>query len=118
MLSLCKTKRYNIKLEKIELKKDYIKNRACYYFGDIIKLEDFDLDNPLLDKKSQENILIYDISYKILIDPKPFRIRFDKINGFLRIYDETRYLTLSGSGKYDATYNRIRYFISLKSGIT
>ena len=35
----------------------------CYYFYDIIKLEDFDLDNVLVDKKSHENILIYDISY-------------------------------------------------------
>ena len=35
----------------------------CYYFYDIIKLEDFDLDNVLIDKKSHENILIYEISY-------------------------------------------------------
>ena len=36
----------------------------CYYFDDIIKLENFDLDNVLIDEKSDENILIYDISYK------------------------------------------------------
>ena len=51
----------------------------CYYFDDIIKLEDLDLDNILIDEKSIENILIYDISYKTLIDPKPLRIRFFKI---------------------------------------
>ena len=34
---------------------------ACYYFDDIIKLEDFDIDNSLIDKKSQENIFISDI---------------------------------------------------------
>ena len=45
------------------------------------------------------------------------RIRFDKIDGFIRIYDGTRYLTLFGSGKYDAIYDKIRYLISLKSGI-
>ena len=45
----------------------------------------------LRDKKSHENILIYDISYKTLIGPKPLRIRFDKINGFIIIYDGTRY---------------------------
>ena len=38
-------------------------------------------------------------------------------DGFIRIYDGTRYLTLFGSEKY-AIYNRIRYLISLKSGIT
>ena len=41
-----------------------------------------------------------------------------KINGFIRIYNGTRYLTLFGSEKYDAIYNRIRYLISLTCGIT
>ena len=35
----------------------------CYYCDDIIKLEDFDLNSILIDKKSHENILIYNISY-------------------------------------------------------
>ena len=30
----------------------------------LIALEDFDLDNILIDEKSHENILIYNISYK------------------------------------------------------
>ena len=46
------------------------------------------------------------------------RIRFDKIDGFIRIYKGTRYLPLFGSEEYDAIYNRIRYLISLKSSIT
>ena len=87
-----------------------------YYFNSIVKLEDFDLGNISLGKKSHRNILIYDISYKTLIDSKPLRIRFDIINEFIRIYDGTRYLTLFGSEQYDAIYNRIR--LSLKSGIT
>ena len=62
--------------------------------------------------------MIYEISYKTLIGSKPLRIRFDKIDGFIRIYDRTRYLTLFGSEKYDPIYERIRYLISLKSGIT
>ena len=61
--------------------------------------------------------LIYDISYKTLIGPKPLRSRFDKIDGFIIIYDGTRYLVLFRSEKYDAIYNRIRYLISLKSDI-
>ena len=60
-----------------ELKKVCIKNRVRYYFDDMIKLEDFDLDNILIDEKSHENILIYDISYKHLIGSRPLRIRFD-----------------------------------------
>ena len=72
----------------------------------------------LIDKKSHENILIYDISYKTLIVSKRLRIRFDKIIGLIRIYDGTRYRTLFGSEKYNAIYTRIKYLISLKSSIT
>ena len=35
----------------------------------------------------------------IVILLKPLQIRFDKINGFVRTYDGTRYLTLFGSRK-------------------
>ena len=44
-------------------------------------------------------------------------IRFDKIDGFNRIYNGTRYLVLFDSEKYDAIYNKIRYLLSLKSSI-
>ena len=103
----------NDKLNEID-----IKNRTCYYFNDIIEIEDFDLDNILIGEKSYENILFYNISYKSLIDTKPLRIRFDKIDWFIRVYDGTRYLVLFGSEKYDFIYNRIRYFIRVKNGIS
>ena len=51
-----------------------------YYFDVIIKCEDFDFDNSLIDEKSYKNILIYDISYRTLIGAKPLRIRFDEID--------------------------------------
>ena len=89
-----------------------------YYFHDIIKLEDFELDNILVDEKPHENVLICDNSYETLIGPKPLQIEFDKIDRLIRIEDGTRYFTLFGSENYDAIYNRIRYFISLKSSIT
>ena len=57
-------------------------------------------------------------SYKTLIDPKTWRFRFDKIDGFIRIYDGTRYLTFFGSEKCDAIHGKIRYLISLKCSIT
>ena len=78
----------------------------------------FDLDNILKDEKSYKNILSYNISYKSLSDYKPFRIRVDKIDVFIRVYDGTRYLVLFGSEKYDSIYDRIRYLISVKSDIT
>ena len=95
-----------------------IKNRTCYYFDNIIKLEGFNVNNILIDKKLHENILIYGTSYKILIDPKPLHIRFDQIDGLIRIYDGAKYLTLFGLEEYEVVYDRIRYLISLKSGIT
>ena len=55
---------------------------------------------------------------KTLIGPKPLRIRFDKTDGFIRIYDGTRYLVLFGPEKYYAIYNRIRFLISVKGSIT
>ena len=87
MLSLCKTKRYNIKWEIINLTKFVLKIGTRNLFDNIIKLEDFDLDNILIDEKPHENISIYDLSYKTLIDSKPLCFRFDKLYGFIRIYD-------------------------------
>ena len=55
-----------------------VKNRTCYYFDEWIKLEDFEIDNILIDKKSQETILINGITYTILIGSKTLRIRFSR----------------------------------------
>ena len=53
-------------LENIKriLKNFVLKIVHVIVFDDIIKIEDFDLDNILLDEKSDKNILIYDVSYK------------------------------------------------------
>ena len=97
-----------------ELKDVIIKNRPCYYFEDVIKFEDFDLDNILIDEKLCENIIVYNISYKILIGDNSLRIRTDKIDGFIRVYDGTTYLVLFRTEKNDFSCNRI---IRAKSGI-
>ena len=73
-------------MQNNELKKVRIKSCTCYYFDDIIKLEDFDLDNILIN--------IYDISYKTLICSKSLRIKFDKIDGIIRIYSGSGFLIL------------------------
>ena len=65
-----------------------------------------------------ENILVYNILYKTSTGAKPLRIRFDKIDGFIRVYNGTRYLVLFEGEKYDFIYNRIRYLIGVKSGVT
>ena len=78
---------------KDELKEIDIKNCKCYYFDDIIRFWDRDIDfsDILLDEKlykeNNENISIHDISYKTSTGAKPLRIRFDKINRFIKIHD-------------------------------
>ena len=38
-------------------------------------------------KKLHENILVYNILYKSLIDSKPLDIKFNKIDGSIRVHD-------------------------------
>ena len=82
---------------KDELKEIDIKNRTCYYFDDMIRFWDryVEFRNILLDEKSYEtyeNILIYDISFKTSMCAKPFPIRFDKIDGFIKTHNGFRCL--------------------------
>ena len=51
-----------------------------------------------------------------MIGTKPLRIRFDKVDRFIRVYNGTRYLILFGTEKY-VIYDKIRYLISQQSGI-
>ena len=82
----------------------------------------FDFDNILLEQKlyekSFENISIYGISYKTFMDANSLHIVFDKVDGFIKVYDETRYLLLFGPKRYNVIYDRIRYLVSQKHGFT
>ena len=44
-----------------KLKETDIANHTGYYFDYIIKIEDFDIDNILIDEKPHEYILVYNI---------------------------------------------------------
>ena len=61
----------------------------------IIKIEDFDFD-ILLNEKSYENILIYDILHKTFIGAKRLCIMLNKVDGFITDCDRTKYLVLFG----------------------
>ena len=52
-----------------------------------------------------------------MIGVKPLHIRFNKIDGFIIVYDGSRYSLLFGAKK-NMIYNRVRYLIVVKSGIT
>ena len=58
--------------------------------------------------------MIYDISYRAFIGAKPFCIRLDKIDGFIRVYDGSRYLLLFVTEKYDAKYLFSHYYAKIK----
>ena len=83
---------------------------------------DIEYSDILLDKKlykeKYEHILIYDISYKTLTGAKPLRIGFDKIDGYIKIDEKIRYLVLFDHGYCDRIFDKIKYLISEKSGIT
>ena len=49
---------------------------------------------------------------------KALHIRFNEIDGFIKIYDGIRYLVLFDHGWFNKICDRIKYFISKKSGIT
>ena len=52
-----------------------------------------------------------------MIGTKLLRIMFGKVDGLMSDFDGTGYLVLFGPEKYDALYDRIQYFKSLKSSI-
>ena len=79
---------------KDKLKETDIKNCTCFYFDDILRVIDIDfiifyqMKNQI---KSFENILACDFSYKAFMSKKPVRIRFDKIDKYIKIYAGIRY---------------------------
>lgn len=62
--------------------------------------------------------LILKILYKTLYGANLLCIIFDKVDGCIRNYDGTKYLTLFCSEKFGSIFNRIKYFIRVKSNIS
>ena len=81
------------------LKRINIKNLTCYYSNKTIKFADFILHNILLDKKSYENIFVYNISCKSFIDAELCLLGSIKQMDLLQFYDGTIYSVLFGGVK-------------------
>ena len=62
--------------------------------------------------------MIYDVLFRNLIDTKPMRFIFSKVDEFIRDYDGVKNLVLFGPEKHDAILDNIRCQIRLKRGIT
>ena len=87
------------------------------FWDRVINFSDILLDEKLCEQKNKD-ILIYYISYKTSTGAKPFRIRLNKIHGFIKIHHKIRSLVLFDYRYCDKTYDKINYFISEESGIT
>ena len=89
------------------IKEINIKNRTCYFFDDIIYIENFNPDLLKINKKSCKNIGIYYVGYMTIKDSKYVNIHsvnlsyvligeadgsVDKING-------NKYLTFADTNK-------------------
>ena len=74
----------------------------CYYFDDMINGTKVNFSNILLQKKLYENISVYNILYKNPTGPKPLRIKFNKVDGFIVSLDgEIKHLTLFDYGLFN-----------------
>ena len=98
---------------KNDLKEIDIKNYVCYYFDDIISDTKIKFNNILLDKKLNENISVFNNSYKTPTCPQPLRIRFDKIDGFIfSVVDKIKHLILFDYGLLNKICDKIKFLIS------
>ena len=86
----------------MNFKKSISKNCTCYYFNDIIKIEDFDFDNILL-AKSQTKIFWF-----ITCHTKLWLVQNHCILGSLKQMDLLEFMMeldlVFGPEKYDAIY--------------
>ena len=81
----------------------------CYHFDETVFL---------LDKKLYKNISVYNISYKIPTDSKPLRIRFNRIDGFIIVFDgKNKHLLLFDYGLFNKICDKVKYILSKECGI-
>ena len=60
-------------------------------------------------------MFIFDILCKTFIQAKPLRIWFNKMDEFIKIYDEITYLVLFDYEKYNRFFDRINYLPNYKN---
>ena len=105
-----------------------VKNRAYYFFDDIINTKNFDPNNIEINEKSYENIFIYYIGYVTIKDHKylniksvnPLYLIFRKVNGHFEEINKNKSLMLLSTNeskeknkKYEELWSKIRDLIRL-----
>ena len=104
---------YSIRLG--EVKYIDIKNRAYYFFDDMINIEVFDSNLLKIDKRSQKNIGIYNIGYITIkkIDDyesnysvTPLYLRDNHANGYIEEKNGNKYLIFDSADKNKETLKK------------
>ena len=93
---------------KDELKEIDINNHACYYFDDIMRAIDINSSDIILNKNIYEKVNLWHFienCYGFEI----FRIWFDIIDGFIKIYGGIRYLVLLNCSWFDEICDKYLY---------
>ena len=83
-----------------------------------MRVADIDFYKILLEGKSHEDNLIYNVLYKSFVAAKPLRVSFDKIDKYFKIKNGTRYLVLFGPEIYGEIYDWIESILSEESDIS
>ena len=107
-----------------ELKQINIKNRTCYFYNDIINLDEFDVSKIKVDKKDFNDINIYYLGFEhkkkisecdVINSANPLYLRIVNTNGqFKKGKDDVWYLLISD----DIFKKLVDIFESIKNIIT
>ena len=79
-----------------------LKNRTYYFFDDMVNIKNFDLTKIAIDEKSNKKVLIYyighltvkNLSFDKTNTVNPLYLIIDKINGYIRESNQSKYLPL------------------------
>ena len=102
-----------------------IKNRAYYYFNDIIDIKDFHSNLLKIDKKQYKDIDIYYIGYitvkKIgdcenINSVNPLYLMIHSATGYFKEKYGEKYLILDSTEKYDEVFSGIKKEIEMING--
>ena len=100
-----------------KVKKLNLKNRAYYYFNDIINIKDFHSNLLRIDKKQYKDINIYYIGYitvkKIgdcenINSVNPLYLMIHSATGYFKEKYGEKYLVLDSTEKYDEVFSGIK----------
>ena len=81
-----------------------IKNRAYYFYNEMINLKNFESNLLQIDRKPYKNIAIYNIgyiaikkidNYEIIYSVNPLHLQVNHANGYIEEKNENKYLSLT-----------------------